>query len=276
MSLLDSPNCCATRYPVLLVHGIMSLDFGNGLNWGRIPRTLRSRGATVGFGKQDGVGSCATNAEQLKHTIHALLADTKTEKVNIIAHSKGGLDVRHLLTQPEIEPLIASVTTLSTPHRGMKVIDKLNRLPHFAKKAGAMTINVFYRILGDKQPDFYTACLDISPTSCQALHEILSVNNPTSETAILCQSFAAHLPHLRRDMFTFFTYGLVSRYDGASDGVVPIASTRWGNFRGIPSTRGKHGVSHFDLQDRWRRDFLDFDIPLFYAALVAELKERGL
>ena len=280
IALLDGTDCCTTKYPILLVHGIMSLDIRDGFMWGRIPRTLRSYGAVVRFGNQDGIGSCATNALQLKQAIDKYLDQTGAEKVNIIAHSKGGLDVRALLELPGAASLVASVTTLSTPHRGLKTVDRLDRIPKVIAVPLCAVFNVLYRVLGDEHPDLRAAFHDVSFSACCRRHDNIHQQAPDKgqigEPTILCQSFAGSLPRLKNDPVAFCTYHLVSRYDGPNDGVVPIESTPWGEFRGVLDTAGHRGLSHFDLQDRWRRDFPDFDVPLFYAALVAELKQHGL
>lgn len=44
---------CATRYPILLVHGTGFRDWKRLGYWGRIPELLRRRGAQVCFGGQD-------------------------------------------------------------------------------------------------------------------------------------------------------------------------------------------------------------------------------
>ena len=65
--------------------------------WGRIPDTLRERGATVYLGGQDAWGTVAGNAEQLRKTVLRILECEQCEKINIIAHSKGGLEARYLI-----------------------------------------------------------------------------------------------------------------------------------------------------------------------------------
>jgi hypothetical protein len=68
-------------------------------------------------------GSVAANALDLKAKIRSFLNVVKSKKVNIIAHSKGGLDSQALakLSQPDFQVL--SLSTLSTPHRGSVVAD---------------------------------------------------------------------------------------------------------------------------------------------------------
>jgi triacylglycerol lipase len=74
-------------------------------------------------------------------------------KVNIIAHSMGGLDARYLASPntPEKEALrwgshIESITTISTPHRGSAIAPKLHDA--FAKKNGSDVINKILAHLG--------------------------------------------------------------------------------------------------------------------------------
>ncbi len=68
-------------------------------------------------------GSVEDNAKFLKTKIKDFLDRVKADKVNIIAHSKGGLDAQFLakLSPPDFEVL--SLSTMSTPHRGSVVAD---------------------------------------------------------------------------------------------------------------------------------------------------------
>lgn len=68
-------------------------------------------------------GTAACNAKELKQKIAKFLKPLKAKKVNIIAHSKGGLDSQELakISAPEFE--IATLSTLSTPHLGSVVSD---------------------------------------------------------------------------------------------------------------------------------------------------------
>ena len=86
------------KYPLLMVHGMGFRDNRVIGYWGRIPKALEKCGAEVFFGGQDSNGSIEGNAAQLKKTIEAVLRQTGAEKVNIIAHSKGGLEARYLIS----------------------------------------------------------------------------------------------------------------------------------------------------------------------------------
>ena len=87
-------NVCSTKYPLLLVHGVGFRDFHYFNYWGRIPRALKKNGARVFYGHQEAWGTVEENAGILREKIFEILRENGEEKVNIIAHSKGGLDCR--------------------------------------------------------------------------------------------------------------------------------------------------------------------------------------
>lgn len=55
--------------------------------------------------------------------IHKVKKLTKADKLNIIAHSMGGLDMRYALAKLDAAPHIASLTTISTPHHGTSLAE---------------------------------------------------------------------------------------------------------------------------------------------------------
>ena len=59
-----------------------------------------------------------TSGKELAARIRQLVEETGCEKVNIIAHSKGGLDSRAAIAHCGMAPYVATLTTINTPHRG--------------------------------------------------------------------------------------------------------------------------------------------------------------
>ena len=109
---------CRTKYPLLLVHGVFFRDFRYVNYWGRIPKELQRNGATVYYGQQQSAAAVEDSGRELADRIRQILAETGCEKVNIIAHSKGGLDSRAAIAHAGCAPCVASLTTINTPHRG--------------------------------------------------------------------------------------------------------------------------------------------------------------
>jgi triacylglycerol lipase len=113
----------ATRFPIVLAHGLFGFDqlFGVLEYFNGIPEELSANGARVFVTQVSAVNSSDVRGEQLISQIETILATTGAAKVNLIGHSQGGLDVRFVAaTRPD---LIASVTTVGTPHKGTPVAD---------------------------------------------------------------------------------------------------------------------------------------------------------
>ena len=80
---------CATKYPVLLVHGVFFRDFKYINYWGRIPAALKNNGCEIYYGGHQSASSVADSASELTAKIKEIVNKLGCEKFNIIAHSKG-------------------------------------------------------------------------------------------------------------------------------------------------------------------------------------------
>lgn len=262
---------CDTRYPILLVHGFFFRDSKILNYWGRIPGELERNGAMIFYGEHQSAAAIADSAQELEHRVHDVLRRTGAEKVNIIAHSKGGLDCRYAMEHLGMAPYVASLTTVSTPHRGCIYADYLleKLSPKFQNKV-ANAYNALFKRLGDHKPDFLAAARDLSASGCQRFEEM-----PVPE-GVFCQSVGSVLEKARRGNFPFnATYGYVKKFDGVNDGLVAETAFEWGEKYTLLKTRSKRGISHTDMTDLNRENLPDFDVREFYVQLVADLKNRG-
>ncbi len=114
-----------TKYPIVLAHGMSGFDelFGIYEYWTGIPSALTKDGAKVYVTEVPQFNSTEARGEALLAQIEEILAVTGAEKVNLVGHSHGGLDVRYVASvAPE---LVASVTTVGSPHKGAELADFL-------------------------------------------------------------------------------------------------------------------------------------------------------
>ncbi len=163
---------CKTKYPILLVHGVFFRDFRYLNYWGRIPKELKRNGAAVYYGQQQSAASVEDSGRELAARIRAILDETGCEKVNIIAHSKGGLDSRAAIAHAGCAPYVATLTTINTPHRGCIYAEYLlNKVPEAARQKVAAAYNATLKRLGDENPDFLAAVTDLTESACLARNE---------------------------------------------------------------------------------------------------------
>lgn len=112
-----------TQYPIVLAHGMSGFDslFGVVDYWPGIVSALQSDGAEVFVTEVSQFNQTEARGEQLLAQIEEIVAITGEPKVNIIGHSHGGLDARYVAAmRPD---LVASVTTVGTPHHGAELAD---------------------------------------------------------------------------------------------------------------------------------------------------------
>jgi len=268
----------ATKYPIVLVHGAGFRDktFRIGY-WGRIPATLEAQGARIFYGGTDGWGSIESNAAMLKKTVESVLAETGSEKVNIIAHSKGGLEARYMISSLGMAGKVASLTTISTPHHGSETIDKVMGVPDFLYKGASWVMDGIFRVfIRDEAPDFYNG----SKSLAAGYMKEFNIMNP-DDPGVYYQSFGGALTVIGGSILLSWTAFPIEKIEGENDGLVTVDSAKWANYRGALRGAARRGVSHADLVDIWRRDLkiqplLGAEtIREFYVAVAADLKARG-
>lgn len=261
---------CKTRYPLLLVHGVGFRDFHYFNYWGRIPRELKRNGAQVYYGHQEAWGTVEDNAEILRRKIFAICQETGAKKVNIIAHSKGGLDARYLISRLSMAPFVATLTTINTPHRGSALVEWLMKLPDGIYRMVCRWIDSYFKALGDTKPNAYQASRQLSCHYARAFNELYP-----DAAGVYYQSYASLMKHGFSSKLLCIPYWILKHIDAPNDGLVTVESAQWANFRGVVTNRYLRGISHGDMIDLTREDYREFNVLEFYVRLVKELAEKG-
>ncbi|MBU6247082.1 MAG: triacylglycerol lipase [Xanthomonadaceae bacterium] len=280
-----------TRYPIVLVHGLFGFDqlFGGIDYFYGITGGLRAGGATVYVASLSQLGSDITRGNQLIEQLDNLRAVYGYRKFNLIGHSQGGLTIRYVAAvRPD---LVASVTTVGTPHAGSAVADGIAVLA----PAGSVQ-----RTLAE---GFATALADListfsngqsSQNAMDALTQLTSAGAaqftaefPAGAPTSACGSGAASVNGIR-----YFSYGgtgvLTNGFDasdallgagslfffgGASDGLVGRCSSHWGTV-----IRDNYGWNHLDEVNQLfgLRGLFSADPVAVYRAQANRLKGLGL
>lgn len=263
---------CKTRYPVFFVHGAGYRDsFPLVKYWGRIPEKMQKLGILVFTSKIDALGSYETNALGMKNEIDDILAQTQASKVNIIGHSKGGLDARYMIRKLDMGSRVASLTTISTPHRGSALADFV--LDHFHSLEGiyGRIINLYARIFGDSRPNIKEVLTGLSRRFMQRFNDDI-----TNHPAVIYQSLTSTLKNGADDPLFLPTYKRLFEKEGPNDGLVSVGSACWGDWKGVVGGgKGGKGISHLEITDFKKRSISGIDIPGIYIDLVRELSGRG-
>jgi len=274
----------ALKYPVVLVHGIVMQDRQNLVKiWGRIPETLSTRGIRVYFGNTDAWGDYESNASILKETIEKVLAETGEDKVNIIAHSKGGLDSRYLIWKHDFGGKVASLTTICTPHHGAEIADLIAgqyqlttefaeritgqlRIPVGVAEIAKEALMVIGKLSTDINPNLHNVMFQLTTGEMRVFNEHI-----LPDERVYYNSIYTTMNSALDDSIFYQTYLYINNISGANDGIVSEVSALWGP----KITRINGRISHSDIIDFKGIPIYGIDIPYLYVAIAAELSELG-
>ena len=257
----------SSKYPIILVHGVAAKQLRILNAFGKIGDELKKEGYTVYISDHDGFGSIENNAAQLKTFIEGVLNETGAEKVNIIAHSKGGLDSKYMITKLGMDDKVASLTTLCTPHKGSIVASKIWELPMPIKKIIAFFIDMFYCLfMGDKHPDSMRACQQLRAADT-------SEDTIQFSYKVYCQSYSTSISDVKDCFIMALPMMLQHHYEiPDNDGMVSEESAQFGCYKGkclnIP-------VSHVQIIDLFSKKSQKDKIYAFYKQVCADLTEMG-
>ena len=263
---------CSTRYPILMVHGVFFRDSRVLNYWGRVPAALERCGAVIRYGGQQSALSVEQSANELAARIEQTCKELGCEKLNVIAHSKGGLDTRYAISKLGCGKYIASLTTICTPHRGCIFVENIyNKIPEAGRLKMAAAYNAAARRVGDTAPDFLAAVGDLRE-SVSIARDAQMPDDPN----VYYQSVGAAAKDRKSGRFPLnISLPLVNKTDGENDGLVSVTSSMHGAKHRTLRVPGTRGITHADMIDLNRENIKDFDVRTFYIELVGELRGQG-
>jgi triacylglycerol lipase len=262
---------------VVLAHGFG----GSADSWDpAIQTAIQADGHSVLYADVPPTDGVKSRASALGPQIDAFLASSGATQVHIIAHSMGGLDSRYLISSMGYASKVASLTTISTPHKGTPLADVALGLQDGDQGAALDALVGLAELVGlvDRE-QLDEALIDLS----QANAPVFAAANPDA-AGVLYQSYAGfatpggisnanaeamcggNAPDTLRPLLLIPAVVVANGTDRLpNDGIVGIDSAMHTGFLGcIPADHldeaGTPGIQEPTL-----------DVPAFYKSIVNKL-----
>ncbi len=205
----------------------------------------------------------------LKSTLQEIAERDDVEKFNLIAHSKGGIDARYMISQLNEENIIASLTTVSTPHLGTPIADFFLERYLSEDSITRKLIQKIAFLFGGNSPNPIELIQNLSTSN------MLRFNTENQDSnKVFYQSMASTMNIPQDDLFYALSFKYLRRTAGENDGMVTLENTRWGEkFEHVKTTKG---ISHAGITDIGRMKIGNLNIPQVYPDVVDGLKSIGL
>lgn len=237
--------------PVVLAHGLSGFRTALGADYFfRVPAALRADGHQVFVTNVPPWGPVPLRAQHLAEQVDQILRTTHARAVHIVAHSMGGLDARYMISRLQKARAVASLTTVGTPHRGSAVADRYSdvnfRPTHPLQDFSA---DFFFGTLGgiNVPSDTAGAVETLSETFAEGFNRQVPDASGVRYYSFAGRTLGHHghpdcddalrRPYPGRDAVVpmlaataVFLSGLDPLHPRANDGLVTVASARWGIF----------------------------------------------
>ncbi len=238
--------------PVILVHGLFGFDRigvpGARFDYFRgIAKHLDTLGCHAHAVRLPRAASVPARAKELVAAIEAL----PHERIDLIAHSLGGLDARYALAHLGLASRVRSLVTVGTPHRGSPIADLVLRGPvgwaHRMMRTIGLPIEAIEWLSTEAAERFNREVPDVAGVR----YACVVGGMQRADSIVPLPLVPAHA-YLRK-------------VAGANDGLVPTSSQYWGE------TLAEIEADHF-AQIGWRVAMRhSFDALGLYAFVVARL-----
>lgn len=265
------PPLIRVRYPIVLMHGFgyfASLRRGGHLHHEAL--NLRAHGVTAYAPNVAAYDTVRARSGLWTSRLKFILRETGAKRLNLIAHSMGGLDARYLISTLGMHDVIASLVTVSTPHRGSGVAEIVLEQPQRVREWTADFLNWMGTVsLSDATADFLRSVSELTPEF------VCTEFNPHVENhpSVRYYSYAGRAgrgtdvpinPILR------IQNSMLYAREGENDGFVSPESAEWGEFLGTIDA---------DHTQQIGLNFVGgsaFDSNSFYSEIVKRLAADGL
>ena len=240
------PVIIKPKYPIFLCHGfgaIGSLVKPSPLHDPCM--LLRQHGIPAVAPNVVPYASIETRARNWVRLINSFCDDFGYDKVNIIAHSMGGLDIRLALSNLGLASRVASLTTLATPHQGTYLADLILKTPEIITERLSDMVDWFGNTVYPREKSEVLAsveqlCLDY-------VQNVFNKENPNIDGFPYFSYSAAvgkGTNYSLNPVFLFQNNQIFAK-EGVNDSFISIESAKWGEHLG---TVALSHMNHINVQ----------------------------
>lgn len=271
LSEFPQPDIIQLKYPVLLCHGYGG--FSTLLSPAPMHKPcmrLRSFGIHAFAPNIVPYATISTRAEQWAKIIDTLKNKYGYKKLNVVAHSMGGLDMRFAIAKLGMANSVASLTTIATPHHGTSLAELVLNSPDTIREKLAEFVDWFGESI-------YPSTKSDAAAAVQQLTReyVTSEFNPAILDTDGIQYFsysAAVGKGTDQPLHPIYRIQnqLIFQNEGINDSFVTDESAKWGKHLGtLPMSH----LEQIEIQVKEDRKPL---VEKFWVDLAVNLKENGL
>lgn len=272
-----------TRYPLFFMHGLAGFDTLLSVfdYWNGVEAALAGAGYKTEIQGVSAFDPTPVRAEQWRDHLEEMFLQTGVRKVNLIAHSQGGLDARYYATMLDDDHRVASITTIATPHYGTSIASLLSGIVD----AGPTDGQIIDALVSGAAELFGTSGDSFSAQLAQMTPENMTTFNQDVADVVGIQYFSwagrscrylqwscqGQLDGETVSSYFLLSHAYIETQEGYNDGLVPVSSAMWGDFLGTLPADHIDQVGHrFDLSVQ------ALDAPSFYLSEAERLADAGL
>jgi triacylglycerol esterase/lipase EstA (alpha/beta hydrolase family) len=254
-------------WPIVFVHGMSGFKNIGPVNyWMDIPDILTAAGFETFVVQDKPFATAAERAAEAKAQIVAKYPDPRV-KINLIAHSMGGLDIRYMITNLGMGDRVATAMTMGTPHHGSSVADMVVGLvpgPMFD------AVNLVFKLIGW---DVKSATQELTTVYCDQVFNPSTPDDPRVKYFSWVGAADPTASQPNRSLLEpafLVTWSIVNNLEGENDGLVSTTSAQWGQFMGtFPADHLNEVGQPFGLIPT------AFDYRAFYTKWADDLEAGG-
>lgn len=230
------PPLVRLRAPIVLMHGfgLYAALWREGMLHDAAMH-LRRRGIRAVAPNVSPYRPVPARAEQWEARLEHVLRETGAERLHLVAHSMGGLDARFLVSRRGWAERVATLTTVSTPHRGTTAADYLLEQPARLRRWVARAADWLgaQALPGpEAAAGFERAVRELRPAYLETTFNPATPDHPS----VRYQSYGGRAgagTDVSINPFFRPLNRVIFEREGVNDGYVTPESARWGTFRGV-------------------------------------------
>ncbi len=265
------PDLIRLNYPVLMCHGY------GGFSMLVSPSPLHNSCMRL---RSYGIEAFAPNivpyatieirAQQWAAVIDELKKKYKYDKLNVVAHSMGGLDMRYAISKLGVADSVASLTTIAAPHRGTSLAELVLTAPDTIKGKLAELVDWFGESIFPSQKSDAVAAVE--QLTREYVEKEFNPNVPDVEGIPYFSYSAAVGKGTKHPLNPIYILQnqLIYQQEGENDSFVTVESAKWGKHI------KKLDVSHLEQIEIQVSKDRKPKIEKFWKDLVLNLKSEGL